>query len=63
LGVGYKIIELGGHSEASQIQDYLSELTGGRTVPRVFVKGKFIGGGDDTVRLFKSGELAKLVNE
>lgn len=26
----------------------LQEITGGRSVPRVFVGGKFIGGGDDT---------------
>lgn len=30
-------------------------------VPRVFVNGKFIGGGDDVVRLDKNGELKKLL--
>lgn len=32
-----------------------------RTVPRVFVGGKFIGGGDDTAKLEASGELKKLL--
>ncbi len=35
--------------------------TAGRTVPRVFIAGKFIGGGDDTARLASNGELKKLL--
>jgi glutaredoxin 3 len=37
------------------------ELTGGRTVPRVFVDRVFLGGGDDMARLAASGELADLL--
>jgi glutaredoxin 3 len=47
--------------DGGDIQDALAELTGGRSVPRVFVEEAFIGGGDDTERLARSGELAKLV--
>ena len=36
-------------------------MTGRRTVPNVFVKGQSIGGGDDTERLYNSGELQKMV--
>jgi glutaredoxin 3 len=43
------------------LQDALGELTGGRTVPRVFIGGKFIGGGDDTAAKAQSGELAQLL--
>lgn len=32
-------------------------------VPRVFIDGKFIGGGDDTVKLDKNGELVRLLKE
>jgi len=32
-------------------------------VPRVFINGQFIGGGDDTVRLDASGQLAKKLEE
>ena len=43
----------------NEYQDILKEITGARSVPRVFLDGKFIGGGDDVEKLFKSGELAK----
>jgi len=61
----YLVIEL--DKEASkeatmdEIQDYLQKKTGARSVPRVFVEGKFIGGGDDTVRMEKSGELKTIL--
>lgn len=34
--------------EGSDIQSALKQLTGGTTVPRVFIKGEHIGGNDDT---------------
>merc|ERR1719188_673506 len=37
------------------------ELTGGRSVPRVFIEGKFIGGADDTIAKKASGELLTLL--
>ena len=37
------------------------ELTGGRTVPRVFIDGKFTGGSDDIAALDRSGELARML--
>ncbi len=49
--------------EGDAIQDVLLQLTGGRSVPRVFIKGKFIGGGDDTAALARNGGLAKLLAE
>lgn len=33
----------------NDFQGHMKELTGARSVPRVFFQGKFIGGGDDTV--------------
>lgn len=45
----------------SQIQDALLVLTGGRSVPRVFVNGQFIGGGDDTAAKARDGSLVKLL--
>ncbi|EER09298.1 glutaredoxin, putative [Perkinsus marinus ATCC 50983] len=56
-----KVIELDQRDDCSDIQDYLGQLTGARSVPRVFVNRKFIGGGDDTVAKVKSGELKKLI--
>ena len=54
-------MELDGNPECDDIQDALAQLTGGRSVPRVFVGGAFIGGGDDTAAKARSGELAKLL--
>mmetsp|Transcript_6430 Transcript_6430/g.5282 ORF Transcript_6430/g.5282 Transcript_6430/m.5282 type:complete len:136 (+) Transcript_6430:55-462(+) len=61
IGVEYKVIELDGRKDCNAIQDYLNELTGARTVPRVFINGKCIGGGSETVALKNSGELQKMV--
>lgn len=38
-------------------------MTGTDTVPRVFLDGKCIGGGDDTEKLDKQGELEKKLKE
>lgn len=45
----------------SQIQDHLQEMTGARTVPRVFIGKKFVGGGTQIVKLAESGELKTLM--
>eukprot|EP00593_Proboscia_inermis_P013916 CAMPEP_0171305350 /NCGR_PEP_ID=MMETSP0816-20121228/15177_1 /TAXON_ID=420281 /ORGANISM="Proboscia inermis, Strain CCAP1064/1" /LENGTH=100 /DNA_ID=CAMNT_0011786111 /DNA_START=45 /DNA_END=347 /DNA_ORIENTATION=- len=55
-----KIIEMNGKTEisdGSSMQQYLATRTGQRTVPNVFVKGKHIGGNDDTQRAHASGSL------
>ena len=50
------------HAHAhARTQAYLGQLTGASTVPRVFVGGACIGGGDDTAAKQRSGELAKLL--
>ena len=41
------------------IQDYMKQKTGARSVPRVFIHGKFYGGGDDTAAGARSGHLLK----
>eukprot|EP00245_Coleochaete_scutata_P017250 TRINITY_DN8372_c1_g4_i1.p1 TRINITY_DN8372_c1_g4~~TRINITY_DN8372_c1_g4_i1.p1 ORF type:complete len:155 (-),score=33.19 TRINITY_DN8372_c1_g4_i1:243-707(-) len=61
LGVEPAVIELDQREEGAKIQDALSDMVGRRTVPQVFINGKHIGGSDDTVALFHSGELEKLV--
>merc|ERR1712013_770608 len=44
-------------AQTEAIQVYTKELTGGRSVPRVFIGGEFVGGCDDTVALDKAGKL------
>jgi len=41
----------------------MKQLTGGRSVPRVFIGGKFIGGGDETMAAHKGGKLEKMLND
>ncbi|KAL6977809.1 Glutaredoxin-C4 [Sarracenia purpurea var. burkii] len=55
------VVELDQRDDGWSIQDALSEIVGRRTVPQVFINGKHIGGSDDTVEAYESGELAKLL--
>uniref|UniRef100_A0A1I7XQM8 Glutaredoxin-1 n=1 Tax=Heterorhabditis bacteriophora TaxID=37862 RepID=A0A1I7XQM8_HETBA len=56
-------VEIDGRADCSEIQDYLQSLTGGRSVPRVFISQKFFGGGDDTVAAAKNGTLTDLLKQ
>eukprot|EP00590_Aulacoseira_subarctica_P004760 CAMPEP_0172425384 /NCGR_PEP_ID=MMETSP1064-20121228/31736_1 /TAXON_ID=202472 /ORGANISM="Aulacoseira subarctica , Strain CCAP 1002/5" /LENGTH=51 /DNA_ID=CAMNT_0013168197 /DNA_START=249 /DNA_END=404 /DNA_ORIENTATION=+ len=49
-------------NNGSDIQAALAELTGQRTVPNVFIKGKHLGGNDKTQAASKSGELKKMLS-
>ncbi|CAK9834398.1 GRXC4 [Anthophora retusa] len=55
----YIAIELDEREDGDEIQSILGEMTGARTVPRVFVKGVCLGGGTDVKKLYDSGELEK----
>ncbi|KAI6239977.1 Glutaredoxin-1 protein [Aphelenchoides fujianensis] len=59
----FKWLEIDDREDCQQIQDYLAELTGGRTVPRVFIGGQFFGGGDATKEAKDSGKLEKKLAE
>ena len=56
-----KVIEIEDMAEMDAIQDYCKTLTGARSVPRVWINQKFIGGGDDVQKAFNNGSLQKLV--
>jgi glutaredoxin 3 len=47
--------------DGSNIQASLLELTGQKTVPNIFVKGKHLGGCDKTLAAIKSGEFNKML--
>ncbi|KAF8035558.1 hypothetical protein BT93_C1558 [Corymbia citriodora subsp. variegata] len=55
------VVELDERDDGWKIQDALSQRIGRRTVPQVFINGKHIGGSDDTVEAYESGELSKLL--
>eukprot|EP00931_Biecheleriopsis_adriatica_P081121 TRINITY_DN54471_c0_g1_i1.p1 TRINITY_DN54471_c0_g1~~TRINITY_DN54471_c0_g1_i1.p1 ORF type:complete len:192 (+),score=50.53 TRINITY_DN54471_c0_g1_i1:39-578(+) len=62
-GVAFETVELDllSEKEAQAFQASLGKMTGARTVPRVFVNGRCIGGGDETVSLQRSGKLRSLL--
>ncbi|XP_071956347.1 uncharacterized protein [Antedon mediterranea] len=62
-GAKYEVVELDKRSDGDAIQNALAQITGARTVPRVFIKGKCIGGGSETRDMQASGELRKLLEE
>lgn len=55
------VLELDTMEDGTEIQDALAKLTGQRTVPNVFIKGKHIGGNSDLQALGKA-EIEKLVS-
>jgi glutaredoxin 3 len=64
LDTNYHVLELDQlSSKTDEYQNELGKLTGARTVPRVFINGKCIGGGDDTSALDKKGDLERLLRE
>ena len=62
-GIAYEVMELDTRADGQDIQDIMLSMTGARSVPRVFVKGKFVGGGDDTCALAQSGQLKALLED
>lgn len=63
INVNYTAVELDMNTNGSQFQDVLEQMTGGRTVPRVFVNGSFVGGATDTQRLHEEGKLLPLIDQ
>lgn len=58
---GAFVIELDIRDDGPAIQAYLASKTGRRSVPNVFIGGKTIGGGDETVALASSGVLPQMI--
>ena len=43
----FEWLDIDKRDNCEKMQKYMARLTGGRSVPRVFVGGKFVGGGDE----------------
>jgi glutaredoxin 3 len=61
LKVTASVIELDKRDDGAAIQAALLELTGQRTVPSVWIKGKHIGGADDTAAAHGSGKIKDML--
>ena len=57
------LIYLSFSGDGNAIQDYLQSITGARSVPRVFINKKCIGGGSDVKGLADQGKLVPLLKE
>ncbi|CAK5276533.1 unnamed protein product, partial [Mycena citricolor] len=56
------VFELNEREDGADIQAYLLQKTGQRTVPNIFINENHVGGNDDTQAAFKSGELKRLID-
>jgi glutaredoxin 3 len=63
IGVEYQVDEIEGRDNCDALQDAFLKMTGARTVPRVFVGGKCVGGGSETYSLHNQGKLLPLIKE
>ena len=63
VGANAHVVELDQDKDGPAIRDIMQKMTGAKTVPRVFINGRFVGGGDETLALKNSGELSKLLQE
>ncbi|KAM9408976.1 glutaredoxin-1 [Pholidichthys leucotaenia] len=50
-------VDISVRSDMSSLQDYFLQLTGARTVPRVFIGEECVGGGSDVKELEENGQL------
>ena len=57
-----KIFEIENEPDMNEIQSYMGEITGGRTVPRIFVGGQFVGGAEELVSLHYSQRLEQILS-
>ena len=63
MSVDAKVIELDQMDNGNEIQGALLDLSGQRTVPNVFIKGKHLGGNDDTQAAARSGKLEETLGK
>ncbi|XP_075832555.1 glutaredoxin-1 [Microtus pennsylvanicus] len=52
-----EFVDITATNNTNEIQDYLQQLTGARTVPRVFIGKDCIGGCSDLIAMQQNGEL------
>jgi monothiol glutaredoxin len=58
LGVQYAALDI---LPDPRIREELSALSGWPTIPQLFVDGELVGGSDNVLEMFESGELAEML--
>eukprot|EP00092_Neocalanus_flemingeri_P066873 GFUD01081535.1.p2 GENE.GFUD01081535.1~~GFUD01081535.1.p2 ORF type:complete len:111 (+),score=38.90 GFUD01081535.1:49-381(+) len=59
----FEWLDIDKRDDCEKIRKYMARLTGARSVPRVFIGGKFVGGGDEIEVAHRNGELAELLQQ
>ncbi|ESO08620.1 hypothetical protein HELRODRAFT_74970 [Helobdella robusta] len=63
IKLSYNRIDIDERPDCDKLQELFGKMTGAKTVPRVFVGGKCIGGGTDTYTLHNEGKLLPLLEK
>lgn len=63
IGVDYEVEEIDRRSDTDKLQDIFLKITSARTVPRVFIGGKCVGGGSETWSLHNQNRLIPLLKD
>jgi len=62
MDVPAKVVELDTLADGDDVQAALQGVSGMRTVPQVFIGGSLVGGCDDTLSAYKSGNLMEMLD-
>lgn len=62
LNIKATIIDFGTIENGEEVKEELAKMTGHRTVPMIFINGKFVGGCDTVTKLHEESKLISLVN-
>ena len=60
-GINVVYHELDKRSDGSDIQATLLDMSGQRTVPSVWIGGKFVGGNSETQTAYRTGDLQSML--
>ena len=63
MEVTHLAVDLDKFNEEKALVKVLTEMTGQRTVPNVFIGGAHVGGCDDTMALKDSGNLQRMLKD
>ncbi|XP_035204579.1 glutaredoxin-2, mitochondrial-like isoform X1 [Stegodyphus dumicola] len=61
--IAYLSIELDKRDDGNSLQNALHQITGARTVPRVFINGECIGGASESEKLYNENKLMEKISQ
>ncbi|KAG0343544.1 hypothetical protein BG004_005218, partial [Podila humilis] len=61
-GIQFRAYEIDEEKDGADVQAYLLQKSGQRTVPNIFIRGKHLGGNSDLVAAKDSGKLDAMLN-